>query len=63
VVLIAYLWTNQRNCRVEFIGDLGIVRNDLRLWFTNCGTYYAWWASCILLNTTIFRELRNADRD
>jgi hypothetical protein len=62
VILIAYLWTNQRNCRVEFIGDLGIIRNDLRLWFTNCGTYYAWWAACILLNTTIFRELRDTDK-
>jgi hypothetical protein len=59
VVLVGYFSTNGRNCRTEFLGDIGVIKNDFGLWFRNCGTYYAWWTASILINITIFREIRS----
>lgn len=58
IVVMTYLWLNDRNCTTEFIGDIGKTKNDLGLWFSNCGTFYAWWTASILTNITILREIR-----
>lgn len=55
-----YLVVNDRNSRIEFISDVGFRKYDLILWFNNCGTYYAWWAAPILLNTGLFCQIQNS---
>jgi len=52
-----YLIINDRNCMIEFVSDMGFKKYDLSIWFSNCGTYYAWWLSGILLNIGIVIDL------
>jgi hypothetical protein len=58
LVILAYLFLNDRNCMVEFFADMGFVKYDIGLWFSNCGTYYAWWTSSILINIVLFIEIK-----
>jgi hypothetical protein len=59
--IISYLWVNDGNCTINFISDMGIQTYDLRVWFQNCGSYYAWWTAPILLNIGLFNELNKLD--
>lgn len=56
--VVSYLWFNDANCTILFVSDIGIKKNDLELWFTNCGTYYAWWSSPIIFNIGLFYQIR-----
>lgn len=58
LVILAYLFFNDRNCMVEFVADTGFQKYDIGLWFSNCGTYYAWWTSSILINIGLFNEIK-----
>jgi hypothetical protein len=58
IVFLIYILFNDNNCRIEFVSDMGIIKNDIRLWFSNCGTYYAWWTSIILQSIAIFSEIK-----
>ena len=58
VLIASYIWVNDSNCTIKFISDLGMKTYDLRIWFQNCGTYYAWWTAPILLNIGLFNELK-----
>ena len=58
LVILTYLFLNDRNCTIEFVADMGIQKYDIGLWFSNCGTYYAWWISAILINIGLFIEIK-----
>ena len=58
LVFLFYAIFNDRNCMIEFVADMGFKKYDIGVWFTNCGTYYAWWASAILINIGFFNELK-----
>ena len=58
LIAVSYIWLNDRNCTIKFISDMGIKTWDLRIWFRNCGTYYAWWIAPILLNIGLFNEIK-----
>ncbi|PTB98041.1 hypothetical protein C9994_00350 [Marivirga lumbricoides] len=58
LIVVSYIWLNDINCTIKFILDMGIKTYDLRIWFQNCGTYYAWWTAPILLNVGLFYEVK-----
>ncbi len=58
LVILTYLFLNDRNCMIEFVADMEIQKYDIGLWFSNCGTYYAWWISAILINIGLFNEIK-----
>ena len=58
VLIASYIWVNDSNCTIKFISEMGMKTYDLRIWFQNCGTYYAWWTAPILLNIGLFNELK-----
>jgi hypothetical protein len=58
LLIASYIWVNDSNCTIKFISDMGMKTYDLRIWFQNCGTYYAWWTAPILLNIGLFNELK-----
>ena len=62
LIAVSYIWLNDSNCTVKFISDMGIKTYDLRVWFQNCGTYYAWWTAPILLNIGLFNEIKNCSQ-
>ena len=58
ILIASYIWLNDSNCTIKFISDMGIKTYDLKIWFQNCGTYYAWWTAPILLNIGLFNEIK-----
>ena len=58
LIIASYIWLNNSNCTIKFISDMGMKTYDLRIWFQNCGTYYAWWTAPILLNIGLFNEIK-----
>lgn len=60
LMVVSYIWFNNNNCTLIFISDLGIRTSDFRIWFQNCGTYYAWWTASLLLNIGLFNEMKTA---
>ncbi|MFT4697381.1 MAG: hypothetical protein ACI9SJ_000502 [Flavobacteriaceae bacterium] len=58
LVILSYLIFNDRNCTIEFVEDMGFKKYDIGVWFSNCGTYYAWWTSAILINIGLFNEIK-----
>lgn len=58
ILITSYFWLNDSNCTTKFISDMGIKTYDLRIWFQNCGTYYAWWTAPIFLNIGLFNEFK-----
>ncbi|GAB3230111.1 hypothetical protein J0A67_16265 [Algoriphagus aestuariicola] len=58
LVILTYLFLNDRNCTMEFVADMGFQKYDIGLWFSNCGTYYAWWTSAILIQIGLFNEIK-----
>ncbi len=58
IIVVSYIWLNESNCTIKFISDMGIKTYDLRIWFKNCGTYYAWWTAPLLLNIGLFYEIK-----
>lgn len=58
ILIVSYIWVNDSNCTIKFISDMGMKTYDLRIWFQNCGTYYAWWTAPILLNIGLFTEIK-----
>ena len=58
LIIVSYFWLNDSNCTIEFISDMGIKTNNIKIWFQNCGTYYAWWTAPILINIGLFNEIK-----
>jgi hypothetical protein len=61
IIILSYVVYNDRNCMIEFVADMGFKNYDIRVWFTNCGTYYAWWTSSILINIGLFNEIKKIE--
>lgn len=55
--IVFYYFTIAVNCRFYFELDVAFITNDIAVWFENCGSYYAWWTSGIVLNIGIFLKL------